>query len=99
MLDEIAPMEDELSDIVEQAKERLVQSQVRQNIAASILTSFEGTHWELDDSTYEHDDFRKGLHVKLKNPAQEEIVASVTPVETSGGGCNFKCRDQLFRPL
>ena len=96
MLDEIAPMEDELSDIVEQAKERLVQSQVRQNIAASILTSFEGTHWELDDSTYEHDDFRKGLHVKLKNPAQEEIVASVTPVETSGGGVTSNVEINFF---
>lgn len=85
MLDEIAPMEDELSDIVEQAKERLVQSQVRQNIAASILQSFEGTHWKLDDSTYEHGDFRRGFHLKLKNPAQEEVVASVTPGETADG--------------
>lgn len=96
MLDEMAPMEDELSDIVEQAKERLVQSQVRQNIAASILTSFEGTHWELDDSTYEHEDFRRGLHLKLKNPAQEEIVASVTPVETSGGGVTSDVEINFF---
>ena len=96
MLDEIAPMEDELSDIVERAKECLVQSQVRQNIAASILTSFEGTHWELDDSTYEHEDFRKGLHVKLKNPAQEEIVASVTPVETSSGGITSNVEINFF---
>ena len=99
MLDEIAPMEDELSGIVEQAKERLVQSQVRQNIAASILTSFEGTHWELDDSTYEHEDFRKGLHLKLKNPAQEEIVASVTPVETSDGGITSNVEINFFDRL
>ena len=96
MLDEVAPMEDELSDIVERAKERLVQSQVRQNIAASILTSFEGTHWELDDSTYEHEDFRKGLHLKLKNPAQEEIVASVTPVETADGGVTSNVEINFF---
>ena len=96
MLDEIAPMEDELSSIVERAKERLVQSQVRQNIAASILASFEGTPWELDDSTYEHEDFRKGLHVKLKNPAQEEIVASVTPVETSSGDVTSNVEINFF---
>lgn len=96
MLDEIAPMEAELADIVEQAKERLVQSQVRQNIATSILTSFEGTHWELDDSTYEHEDFRRGLHLKLKNDAEEEIVASVTPVETSGGGITSNVEINFF---
>ena len=96
MLDEIAPMENELSDIVERAKERLVQSQVRQNIAASILASFEGTPWELDDSTYEHEDFRKGLHVKLKNSSQEEIVASVTPVETASGGITSNVEINFF---
>ena len=87
MLKEIAPMEDELASIVARAKERLVQSQVRQNLAASILTSFEGTPWELNESTYEGKDFRKGLHLKLKNAVNEaeEIVASITPVETEGG--------------
>ncbi len=96
MLDEIAPMEDELSDIVERAKERLVQSQVRQNIAASILQSFEGTHWELDDSTYENDDRRKGLHLKLKNSSNEEIVASVTPVETADGSITSNVEINFF---
>ena len=96
MLDEIAPMEDELSGIVERAKERLVQSQVRQNIAASILASFEGTHWELDDSTYEHEDFRKGLHLRLKNPSNEEIVTSVTPVETADGGITSNVEINFF---
>ena len=96
MLDEIAPMEDELSDIVERAKERLVQSQVRQNIATSILQSFEGTHWELDDSTYENEDFRKGLHLKLKNSSDEEIVASVTPVETADGGITSNVEINFF---
>ena len=84
MLKEIAPMEDELANIVSTAKERLVQSQVRQNLAASILTSFEGTPWELNESTYEGKDFRKGLYLKLKNLAGDEIVASITPVETEG---------------
>ncbi len=96
MLDEIAPMEDELSGIVERAKECLVQSQVRQNIATSILQSFEGTHWELDDSTYENKDYRKGFHLKLKNGADEEIVASVTPVETTDGGITSNVEINFF---
>lgn len=96
MLDELAPMEDELSGIVERAKERLIQSQVRQNIAVSILQSFEGTHWELDDSTYEDEDHRKGLHLKLKNGLNEEIVASVTPVETADGGITSNVEINFF---
>ena len=96
MLDEIAPMEEELSGIVKRAKDRLVQSQVRQNIAASILQSFEGTHWELDDSTYENEDFRKGLHLKLKNGLNEEIVASVTPVETADGSITSNVEINFF---
>ena len=86
MLKDLAPMENELSDIVANAKERLVQSQVRQNIGASILASFEGTDWELNESTYESQDFRKGLHLKLKNQVDEEIIASITPVATQEGG-------------
>ena len=96
MLDEIAPMEDELSEIVEQAKERLMQSQVRQNIATSILQSFEGTHWKLDDSTYENKDYRKSLHLKLKNDLDEEIVASVTPVETADGSVTSNVEINFF---
>lgn len=96
MLDDIAPMEDKLSGIVERAKEHLVQSQVRQNIATSILQSFEGTHWELDDSTYENEDFRKGLHLKLKNGLDEEIVASVTPVETADGSITSNVEINFF---
>ena len=96
MLDEIAPMEDELSGIVDRAKESLVQSQVRQNIATSILQSFGGTHWELDDSTYENEDFRKGLHLKMKNGSDEEIVASVTPVETDDGSITSNVEINFF---
>lgn len=86
LLREVAPMNAELDRIVAKAKARLVQSQVRRNLAASILKSFEGTLWELADSTYEEQDFRKGLHVKLTNEAGEEIVASIIPVETPEGG-------------
>ena len=85
MLEELAPMEAELADIVAAAKERLVQSQVRRDIAASIAASFEGTNWEVRDSTYEAKDFRRAFHLKLKNNADETIVASVTPVNAPAG--------------
>ena len=86
LMNALAPMEGELSGIVADAKERLVQSQMRQNIAASILDSFKGTPWQLDDSTYQHEDFRRGLHLKLKNASDEHIVASVMPVGNAQGG-------------
>ena len=96
MLDEIAPMEDELSGIVERAKECLVQSQVRQNIATSILQSFEGTLWKSVESIYENGDFRKSVHLKLQNNADEEIVASVRPIETADGGITSNVEINFF---
>ena len=96
MLDELGPMDAELAALVARAKERLVQSQVRQNLAASILASFEGTDWELDDSTYENEDFRMGLHLKLRNSSNEEIVASVTPVPDQDGGTRANVEINFF---
>ena len=96
LLREVAPMNAELDGIVADAKDRLVQSQVRRNLAASILTSFEGTPWKLADSTYEEQDFRKGLHMKLENTAGEEIVASIIPVETPEGGITANVEINFF---
>ena len=99
MVRELGPMEAELEGIVERAKERMIHSQLRQNLAASILASFKGTAWALDDSTYERQDFRKGLHLKLKNPSEEEIVASVRPMENDGGGMGATVEINFFDRL
>ena len=96
LLREVSPMNAELDRIVAKAKAHLVQSQVRRNLAASILKSFEGTLWKLADSTYEEQDFRKGLHVKLANADDEEIVASIMPVETPEGGITANVEINFF---
>lgn len=69
--------------LVEQAKEALIASQLRNNIAQSIEESLENSGWEVVDSTYEGEDFRAALHVKLHNGANDELVTIITPEESA----------------
>lgn len=82
--------------IVAAARESLIQSQLRQNIASSIVQSFEGTAWELDDSTYTGEDLRRGVHVKMRNNAGEEIIASVEPVFDEAGTYDSRVEINFF---
>ena len=84
-IEEIAGLDESLGETVDKAKEALVQSQIRQNLAESILETFDGTQWELEDSTYEKQDFRETVHFKLSNELGEDIVVSVHPVENDEG--------------
>lgn len=78
-------MEGGIAQIIDNARDRLVQSQVRQNIGEAVVASFQGTIWTLDDNAYEQEDLRRGFHIKMKNIAGEEIVASILPKETADG--------------
>jgi len=69
----------ESEDLVEQAKEALIASQLRNNIAQSIETALENAGWDVVDSTYEGEDYRGALHVKLQNLANDELVTIITP--------------------
>ncbi len=69
--------------LVEQAKKALIASQLRNNIAQSIETALEKSGWDVVDSTYEGEDFRGALHVKLQNMANDELVTIITPEETA----------------
>jgi hypothetical protein len=69
--------------LVEQAKEALIASQLRNNIAQSIETALETSGWDVIDSTYEGEDYRSALHVKLQNMANDELVTIITPEESA----------------
>ena len=61
------------------AKEALLASQLRNNIGQMIESSFLDTDWEITDSTYEGEDYRRAMHVKLTNTSGDEMVAIITP--------------------
>ncbi len=84
-IEEIAGLDGLLGETIDKAKEALVQSQIRQNLAESILETFDDTQWELEDSTYEKQDYRETVHFKLSNELGEDIVVSVHPVESEEG--------------
>ncbi|KHD10556.1 hypothetical protein PN36_06760 [Candidatus Thiomargarita nelsonii] len=65
--------------LVEQAKEALIASQLRNNIAQSIEAALEDAGWDVVDSTYEGEDHRGALHLKLQNLATDELVTIITP--------------------
>ncbi len=69
--------------LVEQARESLIASQVRNNIAQAIEMSLIDANWQVTDSAYEGEDFRRSLHVKLRNLQGDEIVTVIMP-ETLG---------------
>jgi hypothetical protein len=85
MIAEMSECDGTLEEVVEDARASLIQSQLRQNLAQSVLGTFEGTQWELADSTYQQQDFREAVHFKLENPLGEEIVVSVRPVKDATG--------------
>jgi hypothetical protein len=96
---------EETGQLVEDAREALVKSQIRQNIAQSVANSFEGTDWEVKDSTYAGEDCRFSFHTKFKNLAGDEMVTIVSPEKTTGGEIRNnlqihyfdKAKDEKFR--
>jgi len=82
---EVEMLKRQLDEVIQTAKTALVQSQLRRELAENVLASFADTQWEIDDSLYENQDFRRAIHCKLKNPLGEEIVVSVKPIQTEAG--------------
>lgn len=69
--------------LVEQAKQALVASQLRNNIGQTIEQSLTDMGWNVEDAAYNGEDMRKALHVKLKNLQGDEMVAIVNPEKIS----------------
>jgi len=82
--------------LVEQAKEALIASQLRNNIAQSIEAALQNAGWEVVDSTYEGEDFRGALHVKLQHLSNDELVTIITPEEAANKTIRNRLNIQFF---
>ena len=82
--------------IAEAAREALIKSQLRQNIAESVADSFEGTGWAVADSTWEGEDFRGSLHTKFVSPSGDEVVAIVHPEAAPSGEVRNRLEINFF---
>lgn len=82
--------------LVELAKEALIASQLRNNIGQTIEDALSDAGWEIIDATYEGEDFRAAVHVKLQNLAGDEIVTIIHPESGSGEDLNNRLRIAFF---
>lgn len=70
---------DECLRLVEKAKQAIIASQLRNNMAQIIAITLRASGWEISDSTYEGEDHRGAMHLKLENYNGDEIVIIITP--------------------
>ena len=81
----------ELDDVVTLAKERLIASQLRVNIAEDVLGDLEQSGWQLLDSVWqgeEADDgkgWKNSYHMKLQDLGGNEMISIILPEETPRG--------------
>lgn len=81
----------ELETIVTGAKERLIASQLRVNIAEDVLSELEAEGWRLQDHVWQGQDadagkgWKNAYHLKLRDQAGDEMITIVLPEETPIG--------------
>lgn len=70
--------------LAERAKEALIASQLRNNMAQTIIGTLEGAGWAVADSTYAGEDFRRAVHVRLEHLGGDEMVTVIAPEQAQG---------------
>jgi len=75
---------------LEHAKEAVIASQLRFNMANELSSSLANAGWQIEDGIYEGCEIdsahghRNAYHMKLKNLAGDEMVTIITPVPNAG---------------
>jgi hypothetical protein len=72
----------DLSQLTRDAQTALIASQLRHNIAQVIGNSLSHAAWEVIDATYAQEDYRRAMHIKLRNYQGDEIVTIIQPETT-----------------
>lgn len=81
----------ELEQIVAQAKENLIASQLRVNLAQDLLDELAKSGWQIEDSAWEGSEqdqqrgWKSSYHVKLKNLGDDEMITIISPEPTPQG--------------
>lgn len=84
-IENIEALKSKIPEIVKRAKENLIASQARANIASLAADALDEQGFEPVEATYEEDDERSAYTVKLRNIAGSEVVAVIAPVEGDPG--------------
>ena len=66
--------------LTQKAKEAIILSQLRSDMASDIVDSLDDAGFELEDSCFEGEDERASVHLKMTNISGDEIVTIITPI-------------------
>jgi hypothetical protein len=85
VLDTIESMKPRLKEIVERARQNILASQLRVNMAEIIVEALQGQGFTLEDAAYEGGDERQAYTAKVRNVAGSEVVTVISPVQNAIG--------------
>ena len=79
LLNSVKALNIQLSEACQRAKDGLICSQMRAEIANDLADQLQQSGWEFVGYTYEGQEMNAPLHVKLRDMAGNEIVAIISP--------------------
>jgi len=85
VLAKIENMKPGLKEIVERARQNILASQLRVNMAEIIVEALQGQGYALEDAAYEGGDERRAYTAKVRNIAGSEVVTVISPVQDAVG--------------
>lgn len=88
MLERIKELRDLLDKARERAKEALISSQMRAEMASTMAEHLQMAGWEFVGYTYEGNEMNAALHIKFRDNMGNEIVTVISPQDFLGELCN-----------
>lgn len=100
ILEESYYINEEVVALTQKAKEAIILSQKRSDMASDIVESLDESGFEIVDSCFEEEDERKAIHLKLQNISGDEVVTIITPVNNKENKLDihfFDDNDESFK--
>lgn len=88
MLERIKELRQLLDKARERAKEALISSQMRAEMASTMAEHLQMAGWEFVGYTYEGNEMNAALHIKFRDNMGNEIVTVISPQDFLGELCN-----------
>lgn len=88
MLERIKELRDLLDKARERAKDALISSQMRAEMASTMAEHLQMAGWEFVGYTYEGNEMNAPLHIKFRDNMGNEIVTVISPQDFLGELCN-----------
>lgn len=81
LIDESSKLQTDAESLTQKAKEAIILSQLRSDMASDIVDSLDRSGFTLEDSCFEGEDERASIHLKMTNISGDEVVTIITPVD------------------